>query len=235
VPQIINKLTNRPAKDIVDQFGKLSTPNISDACERNKIRATCDGIIPMVSGAKMAGPALTVNYVPLDPASLGTREDIGEYMFDLAQPGDVVVIDNSGVTSYTCWGDILTFASVKLGLAGTVIDGVFRDYDNILKMKYPIFSRGRTCTTGKDRLELQAVNTPVNVGGILVRPGDIIVGDDTAVLRVPFERADKVLEDAKGVEAAENRIIEAVKSGLNLKQAREQNKYYELQRVKSQV
>jgi regulator of RNase E activity RraA len=187
-PVVVRNLERVP-NDIVDSFRELSTPNVSDALERNRINGVMEGIRAMVQGAKVVGPAITVRYVPLSPAEQGTREDIGDYLFEIAQPGDVIVIDNGGVTTYTCWGDILTFTAIKLGIAGTVIDGVFRDY--------------------------------------------LIIGDDTGVLRVPKERAREVLKDAKEVEEAERMIIEAVNSGLTLREARQKYRYFQLQRAKT--
>ncbi|MDW8041594.1 MAG: RraA family protein [Nitrososphaerota archaeon] len=230
-PVVVKEIV-RPQKEIVQAFKELSTPNISDAMERNRINGVIENVKPMVQGVRIAGPAITVRYVPLSPAEQGTKEDIGDYLFELAQPGDVIVIDNGGVTNYTCWGDILTFTALKLGIAGTVIDGVFRDYDNILKLRYPIFARGTIPRTGKDRLQIDSINAPVAVGGIYVRPGDIIIGDDTGLLRVPKERAGEVLKDAREVEEAERMIVESVRSGKTLREARQQYKYFQLQRSK---
>ncbi|MCS7094461.1 MAG: RraA family protein [Thaumarchaeota archaeon] len=229
---VVVKEVSRPSRDVVDAFKELSTPNISDSLERTRISGVIEGIRPMVQGVRIAGPAITVRYVPLSPAEQGTKEDIGDYLFDLAQPGDVIVIDNGGVTSYTCWGDILTFTAMKLGIAGTVIDGVFRDYDNILRFRYPIFARGTIPRTGKDRLQIDGINVAVQAGGVLIMPGDIIVGDDTGLLRVPKERASEVLRDAKEIEEAERMIIESVRSGKTLREARQQYRYFQLQRSK---
>jgi len=230
---IVVKEINRPPKNLVEEFGKLSTPNVSDALERNRINGVMEGIKAMVNGVRVAGPAITVRYVPLSPAEQGTKEDIGDYLFDIARPGDLIIIDNGGATTYTCWGDILTFTAIKLGIAGTIIDGMFRDYDNILTMRYPIFAKGTIPRTGKDRLMIDGINIPVKVGGIYVRPGDIILGDDTGVLRIPKEKAEDVLKDAKDVENAEQMIIESVKQGLTLRQAREKYRYFQLQRARS--
>jgi 4-hydroxy-4-methyl-2-oxoglutarate aldolase len=231
VPEI-NKEVRRPPRAIVEEFGHHSTPNISDACERSGIKTTCDGIIPMVQGVRIAGPAVTVRYVPLDPMAPVTKEDVGEHLFDVTKPGDVVVIDNGATTANSCWGDILTFTAMKLKLAGTVIDGVFRDYDTILEMRYPIFSRGRIPTTGKGRIQLDGINVPIRVGGIQVRPGDLIAGDDTGLLRVPFEKVEQVLTDTKEIEAAEESILDSVKAGLTLREAREKYGYFRLQKAK---
>jgi len=229
-PTIVTKV-ERPPRNIIDEFKNLSTPNVSDALERNRVNGVVENLRPMVSGVRIAGPAITVRYVPLSPGEEGTKEDIGDYLFEIAQQGDVIVIDNGGVTTYTCWGDILTFTAVKLGIAGTVIDGMFRDYDNILKMRYPIFARGTIPRTGKDRLQIDGVNVAVEVGGILVRPGDIILGDDTGVLRIPKEKAADILKDAKQVEEAERMIIDSVSSGLTLREARQKYRYFQLQRA----
>jgi regulator of RNase E activity RraA len=153
---------------------------------------------------------------------------VGDYI-DLAQPGDVIVLDNNGRTDCTVWGDILTVTAKMKGIAGTVIDGVCRDVHNILKERYPIFTRGRFMMTGKDRVMVEAMNVTVSIGKTQVRPGDILMGDDSGVVVIPRERAPEILKLALEIETAENQIEEAVRSGLSLKEAREKFRYHSLQ------
>jgi len=204
----------RPDKEIIDGFLSLSTSTISDALDRFGLRAGCEGIFPIVSGVKMAGPAFTLRYVPVGQVK-GT---VGDYI-DIAQPGDVIVLDNNGRTDCTVWGDILTVVAKRKGISGTVIDGVCRDVPNILKEQYPIFTRGRFMVT-------------VSIGKTQVKPGDIMIGDDSGVVVVPGERGEEVLKLALEIETAENQIEEAVRSGLSLKEAREKYRYHSLQAKK---
>ena len=214
----------RPDKKIIEGFLSLSTSTISDALDRCGLRGGCEGILPIVQGVKMAGPALTLRYVPVSEVK-GT---VGDYI-DLAQPGDVIVLDNNGRTDCTVWGDILTVTAKMKGIAGTVIDGVCRDVHNILKERYPIFTRGRFMMTGKDRVMVEAMNVTVSIGKTQVKPGDILMGDDSGVVVIPRERAAEILKLALEIETAENQIEDAVRGGLTLKEAREKFRYHSLQ------
>ncbi len=214
----------RPDKKIIDGFLTLPTAAISDALDKFGLRGGCEGIFPIAAGVKMAGPAFTIRYVPVGQVT-GT---VGDYM-EMLNPGDVVVLDNNGRTDCTVWGDILTLVAKLKGISGTVIDGVCRDVPYILKEQYPIFTRGRFMMTGKDRVMVESMNVTISIGKTQVRPGDIMVGDDSGVVVVPRERASEILTLAAEIEAAENRIEEAVRGGLTLKEAREKYRYHHLQ------
>jgi len=214
----------RPAKTIVEGFQALPTSTISDALDRLGIAGGCEGIFPIVPLVKMTGPAYTVRYVPVGEVK-GT---VGDYI-DSVQAGDVIVLDNNGRTDCTVWGDILTVLAKKKGISGTVIDGVCRDVPNILKEQYPIFTRGRFMMTGKDRVMVDAENVTVSIGKRQVKPGDVLVGDDSGVVVIPRERAEEVLNLAREIEEAENRIEEALRQGLSIKEAREKYRYHSLQ------
>lgn len=214
----------KPDLEILRKFEALSTAAISDALDTFGITGGCQGIAPVVSGLKMAGIAFTVKYVPIG----SVKGTVGDYIDDLG-PGDVVVLDNNGRTDCTVWGDILTVTAKMKGLAGTVIDGVCRDVPGIREEKYPIFTRGRFMVTGKDRVMVQAMQIPVSIGKVQVKPGDILVGDDSGVVVVPWELAEEVLSSAQAIEEAENSIVQAVKSGLSLREVREKFGYHKLQ------
>jgi len=214
----------QPDPAVVKKLGEYSTATISDSLDRLGIPGGCLGIKPVVQGVKMAGTAFTVRYVPVGYVK-GT---VGDFLDDVA-PGEVVVLDNTGRTDCTVWGDIMTVTAKVKGIAGTVIDGVCRDLPRILEERYPIFTRGSFMMTGKDRVMVESINEPVSIGTVQVRPGDILIGDDSGVVVVPQEMAGEVLAVAESVEDAESRIVEAVKSGLSLKEARIQCGYHSLQ------
>jgi len=214
----------RPDPRIVSAFAQFSTSTISDALDRFGIGGGCKGIVPAVAGVKMVGTAYTVRYVPVGVIK-GT---VGDYIDEML-PGDVAVLDNNGRTDCTVWGDILTVTAKMKGIAGTVIDGVFRDLPRILEEKYPIFSRGRFMMTGKDRVMVEATQVMVSIGTVQVKPGDILVGDDSGVVVVPREMAERVLEAARAIEEAESRIVQAVQSGVSLGEARSRFGYHSLQ------
>jgi 4-hydroxy-4-methyl-2-oxoglutarate aldolase len=216
---------SKTTKKLVDAFMALSTPNVSDALDKIKIRCGCEGLIPIVAGKKFVGPAFTVKYVPIGLVKTGA----GDYI-DEAQEGDVMVIDNGGRTYCTGWGDILTNVAVKKKLAGTIIDGVCRDVDGIRELDYPMFTLGHFMVTGKDRISMESYNKPVEICDVPVKPGDLVMADQSGVLIIPIEKAEEVLALAQEITAAENKIVDVVKQGHSLKEARVQFKYDSLQR-----
>lgn len=213
-------------KNIISGFLELSTPNISDALDSLRIRGGCEGIKPIVYGGKFAGQAYTIKYRPAGLVP-GT---VGDYIDDVA-PGDVIVLDNEARTYCTVWGDLLTVTAKRRGIAATVIDGVCRDVSRIRELQYPLFSRGHYMVTGKDRVEVAGTNVPVSVSGIYVKPGDLLVGDDSGVLVIPVEKAEEILIAARKVSDNETGIEKEIEKGASLREARIKYKYHELQRA----
>ncbi len=214
----------RPTEALVNAFKALSTPNISDAMDRLGIPGGCLGLTPIVQGQHIAGAAFTVHYIPTGMVK-GT---VGDFLDDVPA-GDVVVIDNAGRTYCTVWGDLMTILAHKKGIAGTVIDGVCRDVPRVRELSYPIYTRGHYMVTGKDRVQVDGVNVPISLSGIQVKPGDIIVADDSGVLVVPFERAEEVLAAAREIGEAEDFIEKALMEGTSMAEARKRFGYHNLQ------
>lgn len=208
---------------IVDAYRKLSIAAVSDAMDRLGIHGACLGISPIQYGYHMVGRAFTVKYLPI--VDKGT---VGDYIDDVPA-GSVVVLDNAGRPDCTVWGDILTSAAYNKGIAGTVVDGVCRDVRCSLDLNYPIFSRGKYMRTGKDRVDAVAVNVPVSIGDVQVRPGDIIFGSDDGLLVIHQEREAEILSAAQLIEEKEEGIRLEVLKGTPLKEAREKFGYHRLQ------
>ena len=203
----------------------FSAATVSDALDRLGRPGSMLGVAPLFDGARLCGPAFTVRYVTAGSPP-GT---VGDYLDDVP-PGAVVVLDNGGRTDCTVWGDILTAMAADRGVGGTVIDGVCRDVQRALGTGYPIYSRGRFMRTGKDRVEVSDVNRPVTVGGVQVRPGDLLLGDADGVLAVPAELVDQVLEVCAVVSEREEAILADVLAGRSLAAARARHGYHLLQR-----
>lgn len=211
-------------RKLIQELSGLGTATVSDACDRLGIAAGCLGIKPILPGGRMAGSAYTVRYVPTGAVT----GSVGDYI-DEVKPGDVIVLDNHGRLDCTVWGDILTTAAVGKGISGTVIEGVCRDVPGIVAERYPVFARGSFMMTGKDRVMVDATQVIVSVGGRQVKPGDVLVGDDSGVVVVPREHAEAVAEAARSIHEAESRIVEAVRAGVSIGDARRQFGYHTLQ------
>jgi regulator of RNase E activity RraA len=213
-------------KELVALFEGLDTPGVSDALDKLGLPGQCLGVAPLDNYSKViVGPAFTVQYVSASVPP-GT---VGDFIEDVA-PGDVVVIDNSGRTDCTVWGDIMTQYAGTRHIAATVIDGVCRDVKKALGDGYPMFSKGRFMRTGKDRVQVQSVNQPVSIGTARVCARDIVVADANGVVIVPRARAAEVAACARQIESVEAAIRALISQGKTLKEARTALGYHSLQR-----
>ncbi|VVM40596.1 hypothetical protein PS862_02894 [Pseudomonas fluorescens] len=213
-------------KELVALFEGLDTPGVSDALDKLGLPGQCLGVAPLDNYRKViVGPAFTVQYVSASVPP-GT---VGDFIEDVA-PGDVVVIDNSGRTDCTVWGDIMTQYAGTRQIAATVIDGVCRDVNKALGDGYPMFSKGRFMRTGKDRVQVQSVNQPVSIGTARVCARDIVVADANGVVVVPRARSAEVAACARQIESVEAEIRALISQGKTLKEARAALGYHNLQR-----
>jgi regulator of RNase E activity RraA len=213
-----------PSDENVERARKLDTTALSDAMDRLGIAGQCLGIKPLDHGFRAAGRAFTILYGPAGKPP-GT---VGDFIDDIP-PGSVAVIDNGGRENATVWGDIMTLVAHRRGLAGTVIDGACRDTHLALSLGYPIFSRSYSMRTGKDRVQLDGINTPVNIGDARVKPGDIVRGDSDGVVVIPREHENDILAAAEEIDAKEEQIRGLIQDGMSLVEARRQIGYHQLQ------
>lgn len=211
---------------LVALFAGLDTPAVSDALDKLGLHGQAQGIAPLADYAKpVVGPAYTVKYVP---ASLPAGT-VGDFIDDVAE-GDVIVLDNDGRTDATVWGDIMTqYAGIR-GIAATVIDGVCRDVVKALGDGYPLFTAGRFMRTGKDRVQVESVNSTVGIGTVRVASRDIVVADANGVVIVPRARARDVAEAARQIETVEAAIRKRIAQGATIREARAAMGYHTLQR-----
>jgi len=212
----------------VEAAANFDTATLSDALDRLGITGQCYGIRGCDPQFSMTGRAFTLLCGPAAKPP-GT---VGDYIDDVPA-GEVVVIDNGGRDDATIWGDILTEIAHRRGLAGTVIDGINRDVALCREIGYPVFSRGHWMRTGKDRVQVERLGCPVNIGGARIAPGDILRGDADGALVIPREHETEVLAIAHEIRSAEDHIREACRRGERLARARELFRYHQLQTRRS--
>ena len=184
----------------------VSVANLSDALHRGGV---LEGLRPLAPGMRLAGPALTVRTYPGDWAK--PVEAI-----DLAQPGDVLVIDAGGVGP-AIWGELATHSAIQRGLAGVVIDGAIRDSGDIVKLGFPAFSRLVMPNAGEPK-GFGEIGIPIRIGNQKIEPGDWLLGDDDGVAVLPQKMAVEYANRAMDVLEKENRIREEIKEGRTLAQ-----------------
>jgi RraA family protein len=197
-------MPQRPARELVAALAEMVTPHLSDNMSR--LQGAAAAIRPMHGGgAKLAGPALTVRVPPGD--NLLVHKAI-----DIAAPGDVIVVDAAGVLEQAIIGDIMTSLAARRGVAGFVIDGAIRDAAELAARPFPVYARGVT-HRGPYKNGPGEINVPVSIGGMVVRPGDIIVGDADGVVAVPQADAQAVLAAAREQKKKEEASLAAIAAG----------------------
>lgn len=191
-------------KNIRSVLEKVSSANISDALHRG---LPLRGIMPLKDGYKMLGPAVTVRTYPGDWAK--PVEAI-----DCAEKGDVIVVD-AGDVAPAVWGELATHSALQKGLAGIVISGGVRDVAEIKKMNIPVFASVVTPQAGEPK-GFGEIGVPVVIGGVRIKTGDWVIGDDDGVIIIPKEKAAEYTNRAMDVLERENRIREEIKEGSTL-------------------
>ena len=195
----------RPDPDVIAGFAAFETPEISDLM--NRLYTMSSAIRTMTApDLRLLGPACTVKAFPGD--NLMVHKSL-----DVVKPGDVVVVDASSSTMTAVLGDLISMKARHRGIAGFVVDGLIRDLPAILRLgDFPVFARGVT-PIGPLHRGPGEINFPVSAGGIVVTPGDIIVGDLNGVVVVPRELAGELLERLRARAPADRAYADSVASG----------------------
>ncbi|WP_418115991.1 RraA family protein [Variovorax sp. NFACC27] len=202
LPDIVRDF-ERVSSDLVRQASAFQPAILADVAGR---RGALHGRIQALRHRmKLAGSALTVEVRPGDNLMIHAA-------IALAKPGDVLVIDGKGDQSAALMGTIMMNACRQVGIAGVVIDGAVRDSVEIDEMGFPVFSVG-TNPNGPTKLASGRIGHPVSVGGVAVRPGDLVVGDADGVVVVEREKVEALLQAAQKKVEDEDARIEAIKQG----------------------
>ena len=183
------------------------------------------GAVPLQQGQHLAGRAVTLRFVPHRPDLVQEKPkgaDSAEYVaIEMCGPGEVLVIDAMGWKYSSVGGDIKFLRMKQLGAGGLVTDGGVRDSISLKEYGFPVYSASLTAKQGPAEFWPWQVNDAIQCGGVLVRPGDALVGDDDGVVVVPQSIVDEVIEIAHQREEVE----EVVKAQLEIEQC-SPGKYY---------
>ena len=191
--------------ETLDLARRLGAATLHEAAGRRG--ALPSAIKPVESAMVLCGAAFTVHCPPF------SNLQIHQALY-LASPGDILVVHVSGASEAGYWGDILNEAATARGLGGLVIDGGVRDTAGLARMPFPVFSNG-VCIRGtnKDYEALAWLEEPVQIGDIVVQPGDFVIGDRDGVVVIPARDVPSVLSAAEAREADEARKIELIRGG----------------------
>ncbi len=200
---IINEEIRRPDEKLIQGFSKHDVCKIGDAMAAYGLMNY--QIKPIALGMRLTGPAVTVLTRPGDALYV-------QKVIDIAEPGDVIVIDAGGIEDISCIGERLSYYMQRRGIAGVVVDGAIRDSKGIRDMCFPVFAKS-VCMKIFGSVGPGAINVPIQCGGVPVNPGDIIVGDDDGVACVPLDDAERVLKLSDDHLAEELHRLKLVEEG----------------------
>lgn len=199
----IHAAQRRADDTLMDRFENVVTPHLSDNMSR--LIGAGATLRPMHKSGRLIGNALTVRVRAGD--NLMVHKAI-----DIAQPRDVIVVDAGGDLTQAIIGELMMRHAQKRGVAGFVINGAIRDLGTIGNDNYPIYAAGVT-HRGPYKDGPGEINVPVVVGGMVVHPGDIIVGDEDGVVAVPLDSAEELLELASKHRAKEDKTMADILAG----------------------
>src|SRR5438874_1617365 len=193
-------IPKRPDKKLVAELAKMVTPHLSDSMER--LYAGGPQLRPMHKEGKLAGPAFTVKTAAGDNLLVHRA-------LDTARAGDVIVVDAGGFLDNAIIGELMMSRAKQRGVAGIVIWGAIRDSAEIGAGTYPVYAAGVT-HRGPYKNGPGEINVPINMGGMPVNPGDIIVGDADGLVAIPQDQAERILKSAQGILAKETAMMKEI-------------------------
>jgi regulator of RNase E activity RraA len=193
---------------------------VSDALDGKGFRNQCIGVsLPPYTGMnKLVGRCKTTLWEEID------FEDTDPYALELkavdaCKPDEVLVAAAGGSLRSGIWGELLTTASRNTGCVGAIIDGAIRDIAPIREMKYPVFARGVSPYDSLHRQRVISVDEPVEIGGVTIASGDLVVADEDGIVIVPQEVEEEVVRAAWEKVHAENEVRDSIRNGMSATEA----------------
>lgn len=223
--RIVTTTVSRPSADVIAGFLSVVDlcSTVSDALDELGVGGAIPAsrLQPVVPGARVCGPAITLRYVPRG-GSVSARYGRSERalladrdLYGMGQAGDIAIL-SSGLEEVSVMGGLSTAWARRVGIAACITDGGVRDIESIRRLEHPVWSSGKTPITGRHRLEAAEINCTVTLAGVAVRPGDLVVADDTGVCIVPVEVIGQVLERCLEGDRTESVVISMLNEGRDV-------------------
>ena len=215
-----------PDKELLQRFEQLYTGAINDVlrefCLLNQ--ALPGRIKPLREYQSIAGFAFTVKSAP--NVKITGEMDVRVQMLDRMKEDDFVIWDTSRDQDATLWGGVMTATAKGKGLKAACIDGGIRDTHQILAADFPVFYEYRISNGSLGRCLITHYQIPIRIGNVIIKPGDVAVGDVDGVVIVPREIAYDVLIRAEEIKSNEKQIFSWVEKGDSAKDIKERGGYF---------
>jgi regulator of RNase E activity RraA len=199
---------------LLDRLARLDTPTVSDALDFLVLPGATVGLRPLWNCPRIVGRASTVLLGPKTD-SAPTVHLISPVIASIGS-GDRVLVIAGGIDGVSCWGDILANAAKIKGVRGTVIDGYSRDIEANEEIGYPVYGRGATMVSARNRVVQRASGTPIQVAGVTVSEGDYLIADRCGTVFVPQDRIEEILDLAERIARRQHGMVQAVRSGRSV-------------------
>lgn len=214
-----------PAKELLARYEQLYTGAISDVLREHALLDQSIGqLIPLRPERTVAGLAFTVKSAP--NVKITGEMTFRTEMLEAMAADAFVVWDTSNDEKATLWGGVMTATAVGKGIKAALIDGGIRDTHQILEKNFPVFYKHRIPNGSLGRCLITHYQTPVLIRGVVVKPGDVILGDIDGVVVVPRDLAYEVLLRAEEIRANEKKIFGWVAEGQTVYQITEKGGYF---------
>lgn len=195
----------------VERLRKIDTCAVSDALDALELKGTVMGLESISVLKRIAGRVQTVKLGKASPDI--PKKHLCSSAVDAANPGDVIVVENHETDIAAGWGGILSTAAAAKGLSGTIVDGPARDADESRDVDYPVFASTTTPYTARGRIAEHEWNIEVEIGGIAVNPGDLVLADGSGIVFVQKDREIEILKKAEEIQVKEAAMAVAVREG----------------------
>ncbi len=211
--------------ELVAKLRTFDTSTISDACDRSGHGChIVTGVTPLTTRGTIAGAAITVQLAPAGALSDTTEpghsaRHLGTAAVECATSDHVIVIDHQARSDSAGWGGNLSRGAQRRGCAGTIIDGAARDIDEAAAIGYPVFARSATPRTARGRTVEVACQTPIQLAGAPLNPGDYVIADSTGIVIIPKGAIVEVLEAATTIAAHDAQIVRHIEHGTPITEA----------------
>jgi 4-hydroxy-4-methyl-2-oxoglutarate aldolase len=201
---------------LIARLEGLRAAVVSDCLDRFGVRANAmaSRIRPLFPEAKVAGYAVTVQVAVVDqvPSDRDSWYKGELQAVDTLGPGDVMVVSTTPDGPF--WGELLATAARYRGARGVVLDAATRDTLQLIEMRFPVFSASINPLDSLGRLDVESTNVPVHSGGVLVNPGDLVLGDHDGVVVIPAEAAEEVIRMAEEKSSGEDLVRQRLEEGM---------------------
>lgn len=214
---------------MLERLAKLDTNTVSDALDFLNMKGATYGIRPLWDCPKIVGRASTIQLGPKQ-GTAPTVHLISPVIASI-QTEDRILVITGGTVGISCWGDILANAAKVKGIRGSVIDGMSRDIEGSESISYPVYGRGITMISARNRLIQLASGTTVIIDGVAVNENDFVIADRCGTVFVDSSRIEEVLDLAERIASRQDGMVQAVRSGQSVEEVMHDKKFEAIKQI----